>query len=210
MPKQAKSATALDAESREHREKSRRAFTDAMLTPEVTAGRAILAIERKSIEPYTDIGLLQEALAQQSAALQAGDGQMVERVLLNQVKVLDHLFARLVDKALDQDFLPNVETLMRLALKSQVQARTTAQTLSEIRNPSATVFMKQANIAHGPQQVNNGQGETGKASHKNRKCHNKKLEEHDGQRLESRTESPTGRADSAMAALGKGDRTEDR
>ena len=210
MLKQAKSETALDPESRAHREKTRRNFTEAMLTPEVTAGRAILAIDGKSIGPYTDIGLLQEALAKQSAALKAGDGQVVDGVLMNQVTVLDHLFARLVEKALSQDFLPNLEVLMRLALKAQVQARTTAQTLSEIRNPSSTVFMKQANIAHGPQQVNNGVGETGKSSYKHGKCHNKELEEHDGQRLESRTESPTGRANSAMAPLGKGDRAEDR
>ncbi len=208
MPK--KSATALDADSREHREKSRRAFTDAMLTPEVTAGRAILAIERKSIEPYTDIGLLQEALTKQSAALKAGDSQVVEGVLMNQITVLDHLFARLVDKALQQDFLPNVEVLMRLALKAQVQSRTTAQTLSEIRNPSATVFTKQANIAHGLQQVNNGAGKTGEASHKQRKCHNKILEQHDGQRLDTRAPSAAGRADSSVAPVEKGDRAENR
>jgi len=208
MPK--KSATALDAESREHREKSRRNFTEAMLTPEVTAGRAILAIERKSIEPYTDIGLLQEALTKQSASLKAGDNRLVEGVLMNQITVLDHLFARLVDKAFQQDFLPNVETLMRLALKAQVQSRTTAQTLSEIRNPSATVFTKQANVAHGPQQVNNGQGETGKASHKNRKCHNKELEEHDGRRLDTRAPSAAGRVDSSVAPVGEGDRAENR
>ena len=210
MPKRARAATALDAESRQQRTESRRAFTDAMLTPEVTAGRAILAIDGKSIGPYTDIGLLQEALTKQSAALQAGDSRLVEGVLMNQITVLDHLFARLVDKAFQQDFLPNVETLMRLALKVQVQARTTAQTLSEIRNPSSTVFTKQANIAHGPQQVNNGVGGTGKTSHKNRKCHNKKLEEHDGQRLDTGAPSKASRANSAMAPVGKGDRAEDR
>ena len=208
MPK--KSAKALDAESREHREKSRRNFTEAMLTPEVTAGRAILAIDGKSIGPYTDIGLLQEALTKQSAALKAGDGQVVDGVLMNQITVLDHLFARLVDKALQQDFLPNVETLMRLALKAQVQSRTTAQTLSEIRNPSSTVFTKQANIAHGPQQVVNRVGETGKSSHKHGKCHNRQLEQHDGQRLDTRAPSAAGRADSSVAPLGKGDRAEDR
>ncbi len=208
MPK--KSAKALDAESREHREKSRRNFTEAMLTPEVTAGRAILAIDGKSIGPYTDIGLLQEALTKQSAALKAGDGQVVDGVLMNQITVLDHLFARLVDKALQQDFLPNLEVLMRLALKAQVQSRATAQTLSEIRNPSATVFTKQANISNGPQQVNNGGDETGKASCKNENSHNRLLDEHDVEWLDTRAPSAAGRADSSVAAVEKCDRAEDR
>src|SRR5690606_26950893 len=44
---------------------------------------------------------------------------------------------------------------MRLALKAQSQCRTTLETLAAIKNPPV-VFAKQANIAHGPQQVNNG------------------------------------------------------
>jgi len=210
MPKQAKSATALDAESREHRERTRRNFTEHLLTPELAAGRAILAIDGKSIEPFTDIGLLQEALTKRSAALKAGDSQMVDGVLMNQITVLDHLFARLVEKALRQDFLPNAEVIMRLALKAQVQARTTAQTLSEIRNPSSTVFMKQANIAHGPQQVNNGGTRTAtEPSQKKETVHNEVLEKKDGQWLDTRAPSKAGRADPAMAPLGKVDRTED-
>lgn len=209
MTKKAKSTT-LDAESREHREGSRRKVTELLLTPEVTAGRAILAIDRKSIDPYTDLNLLREALAKQSVALKAGDGEVVEGVLMNQLTVLDHLFGRLVDKALSQDFAPSLEMLMRLALKAQSQSRTTAQTLSEIRSPSATVFAKQANIANGPQQVNNGAAKTGKSSHKKQNHHNEVLEKQDGEWLDTRAPGSAGRADSAMAPVGKGDRAEDR
>jgi len=45
---------------------------------------------------------------------------------------------------------------LRLALKAQSQARTTVETLAEIKNPRAVAFVRQANIANGPQQVNNG------------------------------------------------------
>jgi hypothetical protein len=48
------------------------------------------------------------------------------------------------------------ERYLRLALKAQSQSRATLETLSAIKNPPV-VYAKQANIAHGPQQVNNGQ-----------------------------------------------------
>ena len=48
------------------------------------------------------------------------------------------------------------EMYMRLALKSQSQCRATVETLAEIKNPSHVAFVRQANIANGPQQVNNG------------------------------------------------------
>lgn len=43
-----------------------------------------------------------------------------------------------------------------MALKAQAQCRATLETLAEIKNPQPTAFLRQANIAYGPQQVNNG------------------------------------------------------
>jgi hypothetical protein len=45
---------------------------------------------------------------------------------------------------------------MRLALKAQRQCRATIETLVMAKNPAPVTFVKQANVAHGPQQVNNG------------------------------------------------------
>jgi len=45
---------------------------------------------------------------------------------------------------------------MRLAFKAQAQCRATVETLAEMKNPHPFAFVKQANIANGPQQVNNG------------------------------------------------------
>ena len=44
---------------------------------------------------------------------------------------------------------------MRLALKAQNQCRATLQALVQLKQPSQTTFVKQANIAQGHQQVNN-------------------------------------------------------
>ena len=46
------------------------------------------------------------------------------------------------------------QSYLRLAPKSQAQCRATLETLAEIKNPP-TLFAQQANVAHGPQQVNN-------------------------------------------------------
>lgn len=45
-----------------------------------------------------------------------------------------------------------IDRFTRLALKAQGQCRATVETLAAIKNPPV-VFARQANIAHGPQQV---------------------------------------------------------
>ncbi len=52
------------------------------------------------------------------------------------------------------EYLDATDRYMRLALKAQAQCRATLETLAKIKNPP-TLFAQQANIAHGPQQVNN-------------------------------------------------------
>jgi transposase InsO family protein len=44
---------------------------------------------------------------------------------------------------------------MRLALKAQSQCRATVEALAEMKNPKPVAYVQQANIANGPQQVNN-------------------------------------------------------
>jgi hypothetical protein len=44
---------------------------------------------------------------------------------------------------------------MRFALKAQNQCRATLQALVQLKQPSQTTFVRQANIAQGHQQVNN-------------------------------------------------------
>ena len=47
------------------------------------------------------------------------------------------------------------ETYLRLALRAQGQCRATIETLAAIKNPQPLAFVRQANISHGPQQINN-------------------------------------------------------
>ena len=128
----------------------------------------------------------------------AGDMGRFERVLTHQFLTLDALFNNLAQRSGRQETFKGIEVLMRLALKAQAQARATAETLALMKNPMP--YIRQANIAHGPQQVNNGQ-----ATHaaKNQNQPNELLEHHHGNFLDTRATPAPGRADSAMAAVEK-------
>ena len=81
---------------------------------------------------------------------------------MNQATALQSLFARLTEKAMGAEYMSNFEGFMRMALRAQSQCRTTLETLSAIKNPPI-VYAKQANIAQGHQQVNNGTMEPSRA-----------------------------------------------
>jgi hypothetical protein len=65
------------------------------------------------------------------------------------------MFTQLAHQASTMTFVDQIDRFTRLALKAQGQCRATLETLAAIKNPP-TVFARQANIAHGHQQVNNG------------------------------------------------------
>ena len=91
------------------------------------------------------------------AAVQGGDLREAEAILTAQALALNAIFTEMaVYAGLNMKHsLDVVERCMRLALKAQGQCRVTLETLAAIKNPPAAVFARQANIAHGPQQVNN-------------------------------------------------------
>jgi hypothetical protein len=92
---------------------------------------------------------------------------------------------------------------MKLALKAQAQCRATIETLAAIKNPP--VFAKQANIANGPQQVNNGSAHPPRAD-ENTTSPNKLLEQSDEQRLDPGTPPTAVRSDPALVAVETGHR----
>lgn len=85
------------------------------------------------------------------------------------------------------------------------------ETLATIKNPPLVGYVRQANIAHGPQQVNNAlvSGSDASRARENGNSQNKLLEATDGDRLDTATPGTAGRAHPAMAAVGTIDRTED-
>ena len=128
----------------------------------------------------------------------AGDMGRFERVLTHQFLTLDALFNNLAQRSGRQETFKGIEVLMRLALKAQAQARATAETLSVIKNPMP--YIRQANIAHGHQQVNNGQTPTGAGNFQSEP--NKLLEADHGERLDIGAQAAAGRADQALETVG--------
>lgn len=134
-----------------------------------------------------------------------GDLGRYERMLASQALSLDAMFHNLAERAGRQQMLPSMEVLLRLALKAQSQARATVETLAAIKNPMP--FIRQANIAHGHQQVNNGQ--TCPRAEKSETAPNKLLEVDNGNRLEHGAQTTAGRADPHLETVGAIDRAED-
>ena len=96
-------------------------------------------------------------IAEFAAKAQKNDLSDAEAMLMAQSAALNAIFTELARRAALNmgEYLQAAETYLRLALKAQAQCRATLQTLAEIKNPHPVAFVKQANIANGPQQVNN-------------------------------------------------------
>lgn len=133
----------------------------------------------------------------------AGDLNRFERVLANQALTLDVMFNELAQRAGRQGDLKHLEMFMRLALKTQSQTRATIETLALVKNPMP--YIRQANIAQGHQQVNNG---TAPRAGNRKSVPNKVLEAAD-ERLELGATAATGRTDPALEAVGAIHRTQD-
>ena len=137
------------------------------------------------------------------------DGSMgrVERMLTNQAMTLDAIFNNMAQRSYSQETFKGIEVLMRLALKAQAQARSTAEALALLKNPMP--YIRQANIANGPQQVNNAYAGTPlhsgiQSSAKNIQSEQNKLLEADhGNYLDTRAQGATSRVNQTVAAVGQ-------
>lgn len=133
-----------------------RAYASLINSPELAAFRVIGMMQPKNLADGIDTPTMLATLRDQAAAVQSGGLAHAEAMLINQASSLQALFVRLSERAMEQAHMPNLEGFMRLALRAQSQCRATLETLAEIKNPRPVAFVRQANIAHGPQQVNNG------------------------------------------------------
>ena len=162
---------------------------------------------------YGDLDLsgLIDSLAEQTRATNEGDLKRGEAMLAAQAHTLDAIFNNMAQRAASNmgEYLGAMETYMKLALRAQSQCRSTWEALATIKNPPVMGYVRQANIAHGHQQVNNGPSSESELprAQENPNLQNKLLEEKDGERLDTGATGTPGRADPAMATLGEVDRT---
>ncbi len=151
------------------------------------------------------------ALSEQTRASNDGDLSRAEAMLTTQAHTLDAIFNNLASRAIRAEYMNNLDTYLKMALRAQSQCRATWEALSAIKNPPVMGYVRQANIAHGPQQVNNASTAPDSDSRvrENQNSQNKQLDKKDGKRLDTRTTGTAGKADPAMATVGEINRAED-
>lgn len=174
--------------------------------PEFAALRVIRSVDEKNYGQLLDVPAVVTHLRLQASVVQGGDMAGTEAMLMNQATALQSLFARLIERGMDQTIMPNMEGFLKLGLRAQNQCRATLETLAAIKNPPV-VFAKQANITNGPQQVNNGI-EAPRAQ-ENKIEQTKLLEAIPNERLDFGEKATASETNQAMATVGTVHRAKD-
>ena len=128
----------------------------AALSASVNGASVIHAFQDNVMGKDTDINVLITELQDSCKDINAGDLKILEDMLVNQAKALQSIFTSLARKAHNQTVQKHYEAFLGLALKAQSQSRATITALVDLKYPRQATYVKQANIAHGAQQVNNG------------------------------------------------------
>lgn len=187
------------------------ALAHTSLRPTVQA--ALTLMEYNKAFGEMSLNTLVTDLVAQCALANDGNLSRAEAVLTTQAHTLDAIFNNLARRAALNagEYMNACETYLRIALKAQSQCRATLETLAAIKNPPPVAFVRQANIAHGPQQVNNGTAQPFDSSRaqENEKQRNKLLEKTDGERLDFGTASAASDNDPALEPVGAIDRSHD-
>ena len=156
-----------------------------------------------------EIGITEafHALRERADAMNRGDLSGAEAMLTAQASSLNTIFAEMARRAAANmgQYLGATETYLRLALKAQAQCRATLEALATIKAGPA-IFARQANIAHGPQQVNNTVSSTARADARagnSEPAQNELLGVRDGERLDAGTAGTAGGSDPTLEAVGE-------
>lgn len=153
-----------------------------------------------------DIGELVTTMQTTFKEVNDGDMSTMEAMLVGQATALQTMFTSLATRAASQEYLKQYQTYMVLALKAQAQSRATISALVDLKYPKqAATFVKQANIANGPQQVNNGaKPEQYAQAHagQNKGRENELLEHQHGNYLDTGAQRTAGDADPHLEAVG--------
>jgi len=184
-----------------------RVLSDSLVTNASTAIRFLHAEH-----PGLSLNDMVHELREQGQAINRGDLAMSERMLNAQSMTLNSIFIEMARRsALNMgEHLEASDRYMRLALKAQAQCRATVETLSEMKNPHAVAFVKQANIANGAQQINNGLTSTHPSARakESRSLPIKQLEQQHVERMDTGAKGSASGANSDMATVGTVHRAE--
>ena len=184
------------------------AMARAALRPSINGALVMKAYQGYVLGNDVDLSELVQGLSDSCKRVNDGDLSTLEAMLVSQATALQTIFTNLARRAQSQEFQKNLEAFLGLALKAQAQSRATISALVDLKYPRQATFVKQANIAHGPQQVNNSYASTplhsGIQSHAENSQGepNKLLEADHGQRMDIGTQGAASRVNQTVEALG--------
>lgn len=168
-------------------------------SPHLAAASTVIRFSQAAMGEVSLTDLVR-VLKEESASINSGDLRNVEAMLSSQAIALNTVFAEMARRAalnLGQ-YLDAAESYMKLALRAQSQCRATLETLAAIKNPPV-IFAKQANIAHGHQQVNNGTAVA--HAQETEKAPTELLGHDHGKRLDTGAAAEAGGSHQAMEAM---------
>jgi hypothetical protein len=150
----------------------------------------------KGLFPGLSLSDCVDVLKAQVDEVNSGNLSAIEARLAAQAVALEAIFNCLAKRAIHTEYMEKLETYLRLGLKA-------LETLAAIKNPSSVAFVRQANIAHGPQQVNNAAFEPPlPRARDTESAQTKLLEAADGERLDTRATGTASAANPPLAAVG--------
>ena len=187
------------------------ALARTALRPAINGAVVVKAYQGNLLGKDVDMSELVQGLTDSCKRVNDGDLSTLEAMLVSQATALQTVFTSLVCRAQVQTQQRHLEAFLGLALKAQAQSRATISALVDLKYPRQATFVKQANIAHGPQQVINV-GVAGELKEQYAQAHahtgdfqtapNKLLEANHGQRLDTRAQGAASRVNSHMATVG--------
>ena len=148
-----------------------------------------------------DLQAIMTCLEKQVDQVKNGNIDSIEQMLLVQACTMDVIANSLFRRAKVQEYISNAETYMKLGLKSQSQSRANLEALIGMKKPRSEL-VKQTNIAHGHQQVNNFPEKENPP--------NELLEKTDGERLDPGTLQGAVSGDSTLETVGEQHRTKNK
>jgi hypothetical protein len=167
------------------------ALAQTTLRPSANAAAVIAEFGKPFGEQ--DVTALMVQLTKGTEALKENNLHRCEAMLFTQAHTLQSIFMNLSRRAALNmgEHMGAMETYMRLALKAQSQCVRTLEVLGALKNPPNVAFVNQANIAHGPQQINNGMPSPAREIEK---APNELLEAHPSEQLRETLAVPSGPA----------------
>ena len=179
--------------------------------PAVNAGSVMQSFS-SHLGDEVDLMSMIGAIRGATKRVKAGDLSDLEGMLVSQAVALQTIFTSLARRAQAQQYQRNLESFLSLALKAQAQSRSTISALVDLKYPKTTVIAKQANVANGPQQVNNGSFEASTPAYahaaESRTLEIKELETNDGQWLDARAPGTAVPTHPHLATVGQGHRAD--